>query len=78
MDSPGHSAQYCTYSLMETNSNSVLSIQTVDKRETNKKSPLMEKAGFLKALNELRDKNVNVTEVVTDQHVQISSLMSTN
>lgn len=48
----------------------------VDKRETGLKSGNMEKLGFERALINLIDKGVNVAEVVTDQHIQIASLMS--
>lgn len=76
MDSPGHSAQYCTYSLMEMDSSKIFSIVTVDKRETGKVSVVMEKLGFRKALEDLKSKDVKVCEIATDQHVQISALMS--
>ncbi|XP_069108222.1 uncharacterized protein [Argopecten irradians] len=75
MDSPGHSAQYCTYSLMELDSNKIMSIVTVDKRETGKVSTVMEKLGFKRALEDLLSKNVKIAEIATDQHMQISSLM---
>ena len=29
-DSPGHSAQYCTYSLMDASSNQMLAVEVVD------------------------------------------------
>ena len=32
-DSPGSSAKYCSYSLMEMNSYKILHVETVDKRE---------------------------------------------
>ncbi|XP_069138377.1 uncharacterized protein [Argopecten irradians] len=75
MDSPGHSAQYCTYSLMELDSNKIMSIVTVDKRETGKVSTVIKKLGFQRALEDLLSKNVKVAEIATDQHMQISSLM---
>lgn len=72
MDSPGHCAKYCTYSMMENDSKK---IETPDKREVGKKSTNMEKAGFQRALEDVRSSN-NVTEVVTDAHLQIGALMS--
>lgn len=74
-DSPGHSAQYCTYILLDTEENNVIAMAVVDKRETGLKSGNMEKLGFERALINLIDKGVNVAEVVTDQHIQIASLM---
>ena len=38
-DSPGHCAQYCTYTLMDCECKSIVSTITVDKRETSLKSP---------------------------------------
>jgi ribonuclease HI len=48
----------------------------MDKRETEKKSTNMEKACFLKAMEELRERDVAVAEVVTDAHLQIGAVMS--
>ena len=44
-DSPGHSAQYCTYTVMEHGTDRILALQTVDKREVERKSPNMEGPG---------------------------------
>lgn len=76
MDSPGHCAQFCTYTFMEYETKKILSIVTMDKRMTDKKSTVLEKACFLKGLRELLAKNLKVVEVVTDAHPQIESLMS--
>lgn len=75
MDSPGHCAKYCTYSMMENDSKKIIAIETLDKREVGKKRTNMEKAGFQRALEDVRSSN-NVTEVVTDAHLQIGALMS--
>ena len=76
MDSPGHSAQYCTYTVMEDKTKKILSCITMDKREAGGKSTNLEKLGFLKTMAALRDKDVNIVEVVSDAHMQISSIMS--
>ena len=76
MDSPGHCAQYCSYTFMENESKKILCIITMDKRATENKSTLLEKACFLKGLQFLRRKQINVVEVITDAHTQIASLMS--
>ena len=76
MDSPGHCAQYCTYTGIENDSKKVVSIITMDKRETEKKSTNLEKASFVKMMEELKDKDANVVEVVTDAHLQIGAVMS--
>nr|XP_054592512.1 uncharacterized protein LOC107373174 isoform X2 [Nothobranchius furzeri] len=38
MDSPGHTAQFCTYTTMENDSKDIISVVTVDKRQTNRNS----------------------------------------
>lgn len=55
MDSPGHCAQFCTYTLMENGSKKILSVDTLDKRETERKSGNMEKAGFIRGIQEVQD-----------------------
>lgn len=76
MDSPGHSAQYCSYTFMEMNTENILCFVTMDKRQTDRKSTCLEKACFVKGLQYLLAKNVNIVEVVTDAHVQVESYMS--
>lgn len=76
MDSPGHSAQYCTYSLMEYESKAILATVVVDKRETGLKSTNMEKEGLIRALKEVKDMGIIVEEVVTDGHTSIAKMMS--
>lgn len=76
MDSPGHSAQYCSYTMMHNDSKRIVSLITLDKRQTQGKSSNLEKLGFQKSMEELAQKGCSVTEVVTDAHMQISSIMS--
>lgn len=76
MDSPGHSAQYCSYTVLENETNKILSILTLDKRETDKKSTNLEVLGFNRTMKAMKEKKVNVVEVVTDAHLQIGALMS--
>ncbi|CAC5382844.1 unnamed protein product [Mytilus coruscus] len=75
MDSPGHCAQYCSYTFMEYTSNKILCITTMDKRSTDRKSTNLEKACFKKGMQFFKDKGIKVVEVVTDAHVQIASVM---
>ncbi|XP_069139069.1 uncharacterized protein [Argopecten irradians] len=75
MDSPGYNAKFCSYTVMENDSKKILSLVTVDKRETEKKSCLMEKAGFQKVMRELSRDGMSVKEVVTDAHSQIGAFM---
>ena len=75
MDSPGHTAACCTYTLMEYTTKDILSVVVVDKRETELKSPNMEREGLKRALKELADKGVKVKELVTDGHPSIAKMM---
>ena len=76
MASPGHSAQYCSYTFMELTTTNIFCIITMDKRETDGKSTSLEKACFVKELQYLLGKHVKIVEIVTDAHVQIESYMS--
>lgn len=63
--------------MMENCTKKIVSIITMDKRETGKKSTNMEKACFLKAMEEMQGThNLTVDEVVTDAQLQIGALMS--
>ncbi len=75
-DSPGHSAQYCTYTLLEQHTKDILAIVVIDKRETGLKSSTMELAGLRRGIKELREKGHTVAEVTTDAHPQITSFFS--
>ena len=76
MDSPGHSAKYCTYTLMEYESNDILVMAFVDKRDTHFISNNMESAGFERAMDYLLGKGLDIDEVVTDAHQTIQNIMS--
>ncbi|KAL0973543.1 hypothetical protein UPYG_G00205820 [Umbra pygmaea] len=75
MDSPGHCAQYCTYTTMDNDTKEIISIVTVDKRETMRNSVIMEKEAFIRTVDQLLTE-VNLKEICTDAHVQISALMN--
>nr|XP_034321734.1 uncharacterized protein LOC105321759 [Crassostrea gigas] len=75
MDSPGHSAQYCTYTFMENSTHKILHIVVMDKRMTGGKSAVLEKACFQKGMQFLLGKGLTISEVVTDAHVQVEALM---
>ena len=76
-DSPGHCAQYCTYSFADMEMNSILSLNVVDVREIEgRKSPNMERVGFERRLHELLTSKMDLKEVVMDGHSEISALMS--
>ena len=76
-DSPGHSAKYLTYTLMEEETRAIVSsyIVSVDKVCN---SNAMELEGFKQALNILEDYHMHIIGVATDRHVQIASFMKTD
>lgn len=76
MDSPGHSAQYCSYTIMENDTKQILLSKALDKRIAGGKSPNLEKLGFQSCMEELEEKGIQVKEVVTDAHLGIGALMS--
>ena len=73
-DSPGHSAKYYTYTVMETNTSRVIDTVAIPVTEV-KNSNAMEKAGFIKILSGLKKEGVKVDIVSTDKHTQIRKLM---
>ena len=76
-DSPGHCAQYCTYSFVDMEAKSILKINIVDVREVEgRKSVNMERIGFERGLDEILKSQMVIKEVVTDGHLQIGALMS--
>jgi len=76
MDSPGFSAQFCSYVSIENNTKKIVSMLTLDKRETDKKSPCLEKEGFVRSMAAMEAQGLNVVEVVTDAHMSIAAVMS--
>ena len=76
-DSPGHCALYCTYSFADMETKSILSLNVVDVREIEgRKRSNMERVGFERGLHELLTSKMDLKEVVTDGHLEISALMS--
>ena len=75
MDSPGFSAKYCTYSLMDMNTDKVVAFAVLDVTEANGSSTNMEVLAFERCLQELLDNGFTVDVIATDRHVQVRSLM---
>ena len=74
-DSPGHNAQYCTYTLADTDDRAIVQINVVDVREAAGKSNNMERIGFERGMDTLLASPIVVKEVVTDGHLEIAALM---
>ncbi|XP_061179861.1 uncharacterized protein LOC133188445 [Saccostrea echinata] len=76
-DSPGYSAKYCSYSLMDLETNKIIDVQLVQSNEV-RGSTHMELEGLKRGLRHLTELNrVQVHDLVTDRHVMIKSYMKT-
>ena len=73
-DSPGHSAKYGTYTLMDEDSGDVVAFNVVQVSEVSS-SNAMEKEGFSRCLQDLEEKGIMINRIATDRHVSISSSM---
>ena len=60
MDSPGLSAKYCVYTMMEHYLNIIVDLEVVDKREAGGTSTLMEKMGSKRLLERLMTRLMSV------------------
>lgn len=76
-DSPGHPAQYCTYTLADMESKEILHLEIVDVREVEgRKSASMERIAFERGMDALLASEMTIKEVVTDGHTEIGALFS--
>ena len=73
-DSPGHSAKYCTYTMMS-DEGKVAYFSLVQVTEVTS-SNAMEKEGFERYLAGLQAEDVTIRRIATDRHTSISSAMS--
>ena len=76
MDSPGFNANFCTYVLMNNAGLGILDVVVIDEREVGLKSTNMEKEGLVRGLKSLQKDGINVVEIATDAHSQITKLVS--
>ena len=73
-DSPGHTARYCVYTLMEESSRVVVDLEVCDKRETGGKSAAMEKLALSRLLQRLMHV-LKIEHIVTDASTSIKALV---
>uniref|UniRef100_A0A8C2PX67 Uncharacterized protein n=1 Tax=Cyprinus carpio TaxID=7962 RepID=A0A8C2PX67_CYPCA len=73
-DSPGHSAKYGSYTMMDLKANRVIDIQLVRSNEVGN-SQRMEKEGFERSLSLLEERGVVVQSLVTDRHTGVQKFM---
>ncbi|XP_075554942.1 uncharacterized protein LOC142587666 isoform X1 [Dermacentor variabilis] len=74
-DSPGHSAKYGTYSILDIEQNKVLHIETLQSNET-KGSNHMELEGLRRTLQICEANGLEISTLVTDRHSQIKAFTS--
>lgn len=74
-DSPGSSAKYCAYSLMDQSTGLILHCEVIDKRETELKSPNMERLGLQRSLQFLKSRSIDIEELTTDASLTIIATM---
>ncbi|XP_065121196.1 uncharacterized protein [Paramisgurnus dabryanus] len=70
-DSPGHSAKYGSYSLIEERVNKVVDVQLVQSSEV-PNSSWCELEGLKRSINLLRRQDLHVSTLVTDRHRQVA------
>ena len=73
-DSPGHSAKYGTYSIVDTDTSKVIDFSLVQVTEV-KNSNGMELEGLKRCLDHLQEERVVISKLATDRHVQVRAHM---
>lgn len=74
MDSPGFSAKYCVYTIMDHYLDIITDVEIVDKREAGGTSTVMEKMGLKRIMERMMEK-LKIKEVVTDASNVIIKLL---
>ena len=74
-DSPGSSAKYCSYVLMDVTDNLILQMVTVDKRQVSLRSPNMEREAPKQCLDLLLQADVDIEELVTNASSSVAKLL---
>ncbi|XP_077092453.1 uncharacterized protein LOC143744676 [Siphateles boraxobius] len=73
-DSPGHSAKFGSYTLMDMENNSIVDLQLIQSNEVGG-SYHMEKEGLKRCLDKLESSGLVVDYIVTDRHPQIKKYL---
>ena len=71
--STGHTAQYCTYTTMENESKDIISVVTVDKRQTSNNSVIMENHAVIQTFDSLLE-DLNIKQTICIKPLVISVL----
>ena len=75
--SPGHTAKYGSYTLMDLVRSKVVDMQLVQSNEV-RNSNAMELEGLKRGLAFLKDKGINIKSLTTDRHVGVKKYMREN
>ncbi|XDV14173.1 hypothetical protein PO909_002359, partial [Leuciscus waleckii] len=73
-DSPGYSAKYGSYTMMDVQANEIVDIQLVQSNEVGGSS-CMEKEGLMRSLDLLLGSGVKLDCVITDRHPQVKKFL---
>ncbi|XP_063969971.1 uncharacterized protein LOC129284132 [Lytechinus pictus] len=73
-DSPGYSAKFCTYTMMNMKTNKILGMALVSVKEATS-SVGMEKIGCRRVMDNLLENGIDVAVFATDRHVGIRKMM---
>ena len=73
-DSPGHSAKYGTYTLMDQSTGAIVDFQLVQVSEVPNSSH-MEKVGLHRAIEKVKGQGLAISTLATDRHPQVSKYM---
>eukprot|EP00079_Xenopus_tropicalis_P018460 XP_004920185.1 PREDICTED: uncharacterized protein LOC100495994 [Xenopus tropicalis] len=76
LDSPGHSAKYCTYTMMDITTKKIVDF-TIEQVCPGKTSGQTETIAFAKCLLRLEKKGVDIKVLATDRHSSIRKFMQT-
>ena len=72
--SPGNNANYCTYSLTDHESNKILYVLIVDKREVRLQSPNMQQETFSRSMSRILEL-VDCPEIITDASSSVCKII---
>ena len=72
-DSPGYNVKYLTYSLMNQKTNEIIAFSITQVTEIGNLNRI-EKLGFQKTLNQVREKGIVVKKLTTDRHADLEIL----
>eukprot|EP00079_Xenopus_tropicalis_P027914 XP_012822337.1 PREDICTED: uncharacterized protein LOC100494649 [Xenopus tropicalis] len=75
-DSPGHSAKYCTYSMMDIRMKKIVDF-TIDQVGPGKNVAKIKNIALEKCLENLEQKGVDIKVLATDRHSSIRNIMKT-